>query len=90
MASTLFTKQQAEALRHYDSGAFSHLLDCKDAGSLHAQLLDCGDGLLRYVMSDLSAHEGCSDTETALSRLRRASTVLGMIADTMEVALAPR
>jgi len=58
---TQFDKIQAEVLRLYNEG--DHLVFKKD------DIANCGDGLLKFLLVELSAGEDCKDVETAVQRL---------------------
>ena len=56
---------QRKVLDNYSNGDHSHILTKEE-------LDDCGDGLLRFLMSELSASEDCDSIETARQRVETA------------------
>ena len=61
------------ALMHYDMGEFAYLTESASAQSLRANLRNCGDSLLRFIVSELSTQEGCENCDTAIHRLTTAA-----------------
>jgi len=66
----LVNDAQRVLLATYSCGDFEHLIDVSTAEALSEALKMSGDGLLRYLMSDLSTHEDCVNLEEAIGRVR--------------------
>lgn len=86
----LLTPWQRTALATYDLGEFSYLADATGAHALKESLRDCGDSLLRFIVSELSAREDCNSYDDALRRMTTARNQLNdLIDDLQEYAPAP-
>jgi hypothetical protein len=66
-----FNKMQVAVLTHYARGEFSYLLTSEEDQD-DATLETCGDGLLRFIIQEISEDEGCDDSVTAEDRLETA------------------
>jgi len=62
-----FTALQRLAIDKYEKGDFAHIKTRRD-------LKNCGDGLLPFLVTELSEKEGCEDIVTAINRLDTIST----------------
>ena len=78
------TPWQRTALTSYDFGEFAYLADAKDARSLHDDLSHCGDSLLRFIFSELSAREDCTSYQDALRRMTVARNQLNDLIDDLQ------
>jgi hypothetical protein len=61
MNSPHFDLLQQQVLRTYELGEFAHLAP--------ADVDTCGDGLLKFLLSEISQKEGCVDLPEAVRRL---------------------
>jgi hypothetical protein len=75
---------QAVLLQSYCKGEFAHMLDIADPEDLQRALASCGDGLLRFLMGELSSSEDCNDLATAEGRLAMALKDLEEVLGRME------
>lgn len=62
---------QRRLLSTYDDGTFEHLTAPMSRMSMESELARCGDGLLRFLMVELSTQEDCTDTDEAMARVGR-------------------
>lgn len=69
VAAGLVNTAQSVLLQTYFNGEFAHLLEHADKAVLTDELAECGDGLLRYLMAELSDREDCVDLLTAIERI---------------------
>lgn len=60
---------QKTVLRQYCNGEFADI-------STYEELENCGDGLLRFLMVELSSEEDCTDLFTAAARIEAAQNQL--------------
>lgn len=78
------------ALMRYDMGVFAYLTECTSAQALQLGLRDCGDSLVRFIVSELSPQEDCESYDTAIQRVTTARNQLSdLIDDLQEDANAP-
>lgn len=56
---------QRKVIEVYGKGDFSHV-------TMQQELDECGDGLFRFLMVELSSSEDCTDVETACQRVANA------------------
>lgn len=80
------TPWQRATLMTYDLGDFAYLADATDASALRESLRDCGDSLLRFIISELSANEDCEDFPTAIRRITTARNQLNDLIDDLQEA----
>ncbi len=86
----LLTPWQRTALTTYDLGEFAYLADATDARALKECLRDCGDSLLRFIISELSAREDCDSYDVAVRRMTVARNQLSdLIEDLQDQAGTP-
>lgn len=71
--------QRAVALA-YAHGDFAHMATLQ-GDALSAALKECGDGLFRFIMTELSTSEGCRNLDDAVGRLHAAVEQLQDAAD---------
>lgn len=71
-AHPVLNRAQEILLSKYAEGDFQYLLEIKTQEAMAHQLAECGDGLLRFLMVELSDKEDCKDLGTARDRLRTA------------------
>lgn len=71
-SNALLNKAQCICLEYYANGAFEHLLSIQSESELKAAISDCGDGLLRFLITELSSTEDCDSIETAIGRVSAA------------------
>ena len=84
MKKTQFNKAQALCLETYANGDFAHLLEIDSQASFDAALLDCGDGLLRFLVVELATSEDCDSTDTAINQIATAISDLTVVKDMLE------
>ena len=70
-----FSSVQCKILKYYADGDFSHI-------QTEEELENCGDGLLKFLMLELSAEEDCEDEEEAYRRL---NTVIKQLEEVREL-----
>lgn len=75
---------QAVLLRSYCKGEFAHMLGIGAPAALKQALDSCGDGLLRFLMVELSTSEACLDLADAEDRLAMAIKELEAVQGRME------
>ncbi|OLP04569.1 hypothetical protein [Rhodoferax antarcticus] len=68
----IINRAQATLLEFYGAGDFEHLLAATNADELKRLLDSCGDGLLRFLMVELSSHEDCESVAVAINRVTNA------------------
>ncbi|MFP3637560.1 hypothetical protein [Paraburkholderia sp. SIMBA_054] len=68
-ASEWLNPSQIAVLETYDRGEFNHLVRCATQEEFDAQLAQCGDSLLRFLMTDLSEQQGCTSSGDAISQI---------------------
>lgn len=69
---SFINEAQATCLKFYDGGDHEYLLSMDSETKFKEALDDCGDGLLRFLIVELSASEDCESTDEAIDRLSRA------------------
>lgn len=67
----LFSAAQRVVLENYASGDFKHMLELTSEDLLRQELAECGDGLLRYLMVELSPTEDCASLADAVDRIEQ-------------------
>lgn len=67
--ASFLTSWQVDVLVSYGDPA-DHLLRCRTMPQFESQLEDCGDGLLIFLMRELSPGEDCGSAQEARDRLR--------------------
>ncbi len=72
----LLTPWQRTALTTYGLGEFANLAEATNARALKESLRDCGDSLLRFIVSELSAREDCNSSDDAIRRMTEARSQL--------------
>ena len=77
---------QAISLKAYNEGEFSHLLDAKKEEEFTTGYKDCGDGLLSFLMVELSTQEDCESIDVAVKRVSSALTQLQDVFNALEQA----
>ena len=77
-------KAQAKCLEKYAQGDFAHLLEIESQSEFKDAIENCGDGLLRFLIVELSASEDCDGSATALNRVSKAITELEEIQEALE------
>lgn len=76
----MFNEYQKLAAKHYCGGEMSHVQDDED-------VRNCGDGLFRFIMVELSDTEDCDTDDTAKMRMEQASEDLLTMSNTFEEEL---
>jgi len=76
-----FDRIQSCVLAHYNGG--EHLVENPQDVPL------CGDGLLAYLLTELSEKEDCSDFNEALRRIRTSIEQLYVLQDAIENEAMP-
>jgi hypothetical protein len=79
-----YNEIQQKILKEYQNGEFSHLCN---PGTTQEDLENCGDGLLVFVIVELSDSEGCDTVDTAYDRIERAIEELTQIRDIIETGV---
>ena len=81
----MFNPIQQKILREYQNGEFAYL--CEPAAT-EEDLKNCGDGLLVFVIREISGREGCESVNEAYERIDCAADdlhdILEIIADWKE------
>ena len=54
---------------NYEGGELAHILKAKSEADYMVGLANCGDGLFKFLVTELSEAEDCDSYETALKRL---------------------
>lgn len=84
------TRWQRTALDCYQLGEFRYLAEVGTNSQLTQGLRDCGDSLLRFIVSELSERESCTSFEDAVRRITVARNQLSdVIEDLEEAAKSP-
>ncbi|MBN3760875.1 hypothetical protein [Burkholderia sp. Ac-20365] len=76
---------QVGILDLYRGGEFKHLAQSKTVAEFRLALAQCGDGILRYLMVELSDNEDCYSLGEALSRV---SSSIGSMQQVMTILLS--
>lgn len=63
----------------YDHGEFAHLAEIPEVEELNNQLNQCGDGLLRFMIAELSSKEDCTTNNDAIHRMIMARTQINEV-----------
>ncbi len=71
----MYNKMQTAALNAYENGEFAYLLN-KNQADLEDGLETRGDGLVRFIVTELSTEEGCDSAVDACYRLAAATRQL--------------
>lgn len=71
---------QTTALDTYKTGDFAYLMEHVPQALLPREIERCGDGLLRFILAELSTNADCTDATTAIRRLTCAAQDLIAIA----------
>ena len=74
---------QKVVLQQYAGGEFAHLCNVETEQELKQGLEDCGDGLLRFLMVEVSSSEDCNSLQEAQQRIENATRDLQTAADTI-------
>ena len=82
--SSFLNQAQATCLEFYASGDHAFLLETTKTVQFKEALSKCGDGLLKFLMVELSTSEDCRDNETAIARIERAIDELAFMKDCLE------
>jgi hypothetical protein len=72
----MLNRFQAKAVEVYQGGDFAWLKESKD---WRKDVDDIGDGLLRFILVELSEREDCSTWEEALARMETAMIDLELV-----------
>lgn len=75
---------QRVVLRTYANGDFDHLGQIGTKEEFDRELDDCGDGLLKFLLVELSAQEDCDSLDTATQRVEFAIRDLSSVASAIE------
>jgi hypothetical protein len=77
----MYNEIQQKILHGYEGGEFAYL--CEPAAT-EADLENCGDGLLVFVIREVADSEGCDSVEMAYDRIERGiknfEEILGILA----------
>jgi hypothetical protein len=65
-------------MTHAD-GEFAYLLHCPNEEAWHSGIYTCGDGLLRFLLIDLSYREDCHCRIDAIARIETAIRQLNTV-----------
>ena len=82
-APSWINDSQAQALASYCGGEFRHMLDERTAAAFDSSVENCGDGLLKFILRELSETEGVDGLEEGLRRISSAVDQLRVVADGM-------
>lgn len=74
---------QEQVLRSYCEGEFAGLLDEVTAARFGGAVAACGDGLLRFLLTELADSEGVDSVEEGLRRVNAAVDQLRAVADVL-------
>jgi hypothetical protein len=77
-------KAQATCLEKYAQGDFAHLLEIESQSEFKDAIENCGDGLLRFLIVELSTSEDCDGTATAFNRVSTAIADLEKIKEALD------
>lgn len=69
VTSSAFDPLHAHVLQAYDGGERVDLVDDLKAGQLDRVLRNCGDGLVRFLLVEISKSEGCMSVDEAVDRI---------------------
>lgn len=72
----MFSPIQQQVLKHYWEGEFSHITS-------KAELREVGDGLIKFILNEVSPAEGCTNMHEAVSRMQRSIRDLSELADAL-------
>jgi hypothetical protein len=86
----LLTPWQRTALTTYALSEFAYLADATNARALKESLRDCGDSLLRFIVSELSAREDCDSFDDAIRRITVARNQLSDLIEDLQAQAATR
>jgi len=82
----MYNEIQQSILKAYQNGEFAYLCE---PNATEKDLEKCGDGLLRFVIIEVSDSEDCDSAKEAYKRISRAADdlcdVLKIIADGKEI-----
>ncbi|WP_250478846.1 MULTISPECIES: hypothetical protein [unclassified Caballeronia] len=70
---------QRAILMTYEDGRFAYLLHCPHEEAWHSGIYTCGDGLLRFLLIDLSYREDCHCRSDAVARIEMAIRQLNVM-----------
>lgn len=79
--ASVFNDAQKAVLRTYANGDFAHLCEVTDEKTLADELEHCGDGLLRFLIVELSSKEDCDSLQEAQQRIESAISQLQEVVD---------
>lgn len=82
----MLTPWQRTALMTYDLGEFAYLAEATDGRAFRDSLRDCGDGLLRFIVSELSQREDCENYQDAIRRVTSARNQLNDLIEQLQKA----
>lgn len=94
--ASLWSDAQLLVLKSYAGGEFAYMAE-PEQGALggltpaqvrQALMDDCGDGLLRFLLVELSKVEDCDSLDTAVLRIDKACDDLREVAQAIEAASA--
>lgn len=86
--TTMLNNWQKTALSTYQRGNFGYLADFTSQGPFTAALGQCGDSLLRFIVSELSDGEDCASADEADRRIERAIDDMRAVLDALRAAPA--
>jgi hypothetical protein len=70
---------QRNVLEQYDRGEYLYLLDLPSEAAFDEGVSNTGDGLFRFVISEMSASADCDSIDEAINRLDNASNQLSQL-----------
>lgn len=72
---------QLSCLENYNNGEFSYLIEAETKKVFEYSMEQCGDGLLQFLMIELSTAEDCESPHDALARIQSAINQLNEVCD---------
>lgn len=75
---------QRAVLKTFAHGEFSHLADLTSQAEFDREVANCGDGLLRFLLVELSTSEDCTTGEEAAGRIETAIRDLSDVLDAVQ------
>jgi len=75
---------QIAVLEAYADGHFAHFVEIDSEDAFNQQLASCGDGLIRFLLVELSTKEDCDSLATAYQRIQTAIANLQAVASLVE------
>ena len=87
-SQTWFNKPQRLFLENYDEGEFAHISNACTETEFRTAVAECGDGLVKFFITELADSESCKDLATAVTRMRAAQRQIDDVVEALESAAA--